>query len=99
MPQEGPDAEEVCLTPADLARLLHGAGADPSAASADWVAGHARWVVWKLARWEAAVPRLAGRLLTVPAVLDQLAHRSVPTPGRWRHTCNLTYHNCDSMDR
>ena len=75
--QDGQTANEAGFTAADLAKLLHSAGADPSAASADWVAGHVRWLVWKLARWETALPRLAGRLLTVPVVLDQLAHRSV----------------------
>jgi len=69
--------EKASFTAAHLAQLLHGMGADPLAASADWVADHARWVVWKLARWEAAIPHLAGRLLTVPVVLDQLAHRCV----------------------
>ena len=70
------------FTAGHLAQLLHGMGADPSAASADWVADHARWVVWKLARWEAAVPRLAGRLLAVPVLLDQLAHRCVHAKHR-----------------
>ena len=67
--------EEASFTTADLARMLQSAGADPEAANADWVAGHARLVLWKLARYEAVLPRLAGRLLTVPVVLDQLAHR------------------------
>ena len=74
--------EKASFTAADLARLLHAAGADPLAANVDWVAGHARWVAWKLARWEAAVPRLTGRLLAAPVVLDQLAHRRVtPAPS------------------
>ncbi len=75
--QDGRSAGVASFTAARLAQLLHGMGADPSAASTDWVADHARWVVWKLARWEVAVLRLAGRLLTVPVVLDQLAHRCV----------------------
>ncbi len=75
MGQEDGTEEGVSVTVADLAQMLHSMGTDPAAASAEWVAGHTRWVVWKLTRWEAALPRLAGRLLTVPVVLDQLAHR------------------------
>ena len=86
--QDGCSAGEASFTAARLAQLLHGMGADPSAASVDWIAEHARWVVWKLARWEAAVPRLAGRLLTVPVVLDQLAHRCVHANHRAAAACS-----------
>lgn len=58
-----------------LAALLHAAGADPTAATAPWVGNAYRWVLWKLTRWERRLPELAGKLLTVPMVLDQLMHR------------------------
>lgn len=66
---------EARAGPEQLAALMHAAGASPTAATPAWLGNAYRWVLWKLARWERRLPALAGRLLTVPVVLDQLMHR------------------------
>ena len=64
------------LGAADFMVLLHAAGAEPQYCSEAWVANHYRWVVWKLACYERRCPdQLAGRMLTVPVILDQLRYR------------------------
>ncbi|CAI7824247.1 unnamed protein product [Closterium sp. NIES-53] len=50
----------------------------PPTALHRWVTNHFRWVVWKLACQERSFPRrLAGRMLTVEKVLEQLKYRWV----------------------
>ena len=62
--------------PAAFVQLLQAAGADTEHCSEAWVANHYRWIVWKLACYERRLPQqLAGRMLTVPIVLDQLKYR------------------------
>ncbi|KAK9824814.1 hypothetical protein WJX81_000970 [Elliptochloris bilobata] len=63
------------LGAAEFAALLVGAGADARWATLAWTANHLRWVVWKLAALERRYPRLVGRALTAPMVLDQLKYR------------------------
>ncbi|CAI5497378.1 unnamed protein product [Closterium sp. Naga37s-1] len=56
--------------------MLIAAGAQPKFATLEWVTNHFRWVVWKLACQERSFPRrLAGRMLTVEKVLEQLKYR------------------------
>lgn len=64
------------LGPAAFAEMLHAAGAEPQHCSEAWVANHFRWVVWKLACYERrCCEQLAGHMLTVPVILDQLKYR------------------------
>ncbi len=61
---------------AAFAQLLHAAGVDTEHCSEAWVANHYRWIVWKLACYERRLPQqLAGRMLTLAVVLDQLKYR------------------------
>ena len=61
---------------AAFVHLLHAAGADTEHCSEAWVANHYRWIIWKLACYERRLSQqLAGRLLTVHVVLDQLKYR------------------------
>ena len=55
--------------------MMYDLGACPVAASTAWVANAVRWIGWKLANWERRLPALAGRLLTLPVILDQLMYR------------------------
>ncbi|CAI5459059.1 unnamed protein product [Closterium sp. Yama58-4] len=60
----------------DFQDMLIAAGAHPKFATIEWVTNHYRWVVWKLACQERSFPRrLAGRMLTVEKVLEQLKYR------------------------
>ena len=71
MDPSGGRAEAVAF-----AQLLHAAGADTEHCSEAWVANHYRWIVWKLACYERRLPQqLAGCMLTLPVVLDQLKYR------------------------
>ena len=82
--------EGQALGAAELAGLLRAAGGEERFATSAWVANHYRWVVWKLACAERGDPaRLAGRLLTVPVVLDQLKYRSVMGAARWMHAASV----------
>ena len=70
------DASEGRAEAAAFVLLLRAAGADAEHCSEAWVANHYRWIVWKLACYERRLPQqLAGRMLTVPVVLDQLKYR------------------------
>ena len=70
----GEDGKQVGA--AECMALLHEAGAEPQHCSEAWVANHYRWVVWKLASYERRCPnQLAGHMLTVPVILDQLKYR------------------------
>lgn len=57
-------------------RALHDAGASPRAATEAWLSNQHRWVMWKLAAYEASYPeQLKGKLLRTDVVLDQLKYR------------------------
>ncbi len=70
------DADGKRWGPTEFMELLHAAGAEPRHCSELWVANHFRWIVWKLACYERMLPeQLAGRMLTLHVILDQLKYR------------------------
>ena len=64
------------MSPEVFVRALRDAGASPRVATEAWISNHYRWVMWKLAAYEASYPeQLKGKLLKTDVVLDQLKYR------------------------